>query len=220
REAVKAGATLPDELILMDVSMPEMDGLEATAEIRSLPGDKADIPIIALTAHTMPGDREKMLGAGMNDYLPKPMDRGQLLETISRWAGGGGLEPGADRPEIPGPADDIFDPTLLDRLAEDTDPEIVPDLIRSYLENSAQCISRIAEAVAAKDFAALELETHTLGSSSATFGVMRLYKLLRQIEMACRDGDRDKALSLCQPLDDLAEQSRAALAGQLKRLES
>jgi CheY-like chemotaxis protein len=84
-EAVSAVRELPFDAILMDVSMPEMDGLQATRAIRKLAGPQSQIPIIALTAHTMSGDREKAIAAGMNDYLEKPIIRERLVEAVDKW---------------------------------------------------------------------------------------------------------------------------------------
>jgi len=86
-EAIDALEQLPYDLVLMDVQMPELDGLEATRRIRRLAGVPAQVPIIAMTANAMQGDREKCLQAGMNDYVSKPIDRSQLLEKISFWLG-------------------------------------------------------------------------------------------------------------------------------------
>lgn len=83
-EAVEAFRARPPHLIFMDVQMPELDGMAATQEIRSLPGGE-DVPIIALTAHAMRGYREKCLDAGMNDYFTKPLRRADLSEALRRW---------------------------------------------------------------------------------------------------------------------------------------
>lgn len=85
QEAVEAAHTLPYDLIIMDAQMPEMGGIEATARIRKIGGNVAKIPIIAATAHALHGDRERFLEAGMNDYVSKPINRDQLLETINKW---------------------------------------------------------------------------------------------------------------------------------------
>jgi CheY-like chemotaxis protein len=86
-EAVKALETLPYDLVLMDVQMPEMDGLEATRHIRDPRSAVSThrIPIIAMTAHTMKGDREKCLEAGMDDYVPKPVIPRVLAEVLEKW---------------------------------------------------------------------------------------------------------------------------------------
>ncbi len=88
REALAAARSLPYDVILMDVQMINMDGMEATRRIRKLSGPIADVPIIAITASAMTGDREKCLEAGMNDYLSKPIDIGMLLDKIRHWTVG------------------------------------------------------------------------------------------------------------------------------------
>lgn len=84
REAVEAVKTGQFDLVLMDIQMPVMDGLEATRKIRSLPRPLRDIPIMALTANAMAGDRERYLEEGMNDYVAKPIDHAALLDAIAR----------------------------------------------------------------------------------------------------------------------------------------
>lgn len=96
-EAVRAVRDLPYDLVLMDVNMPEMGGLEATAQIRAMDGIKKNIPIIALTAEAMVGDRERLLAAGMNDYVSKPLDRRELINVVERW------RPDADSDQTPTP---------------------------------------------------------------------------------------------------------------------
>lgn len=89
-EGVKAVVNGEYDIVLMDIQMPEMNGVEATREIRALEGGKSSVPIIAVTAHAMHGDRETYLAAGMNDYVSKPIDPKLLLEAIARWAGRSG----------------------------------------------------------------------------------------------------------------------------------
>jgi CheY-like chemotaxis protein len=85
REAVEAATAGGFDVILMDVQMPEIDGLEATRQIRALPGPEAEVPIIALTANAMPGDREACIEAGMDGYLSKPIDVVALQKALQRY---------------------------------------------------------------------------------------------------------------------------------------
>lgn len=87
KEALDCVKSSAYDLILMDIQMPEMDGITATAHIRAMEGAVAETPIIAVTANTMQGDGESYLQSGMNGYVPKPVDMGRLFETISSVVG-------------------------------------------------------------------------------------------------------------------------------------
>jgi CheY-like chemotaxis protein len=89
QEAVTATASIPYDLIFMDCQMPEMDGYEATAIIRSKTSEtlNSEIPIVALTANAMEGDRDRCIAAGMNDYLSKPFNPEALVEILNKWLG-------------------------------------------------------------------------------------------------------------------------------------
>jgi len=91
RKALEASGHLDPRMILMDVSMPEMSGLEATVAIRQREAETGGhVPIVGVTAHALKGDRDRCLEAGMDDYLPKPISPRALLEKVERWAGGSG----------------------------------------------------------------------------------------------------------------------------------
>ena len=92
REALEAVRSRPYDLVLMDIGMPEMDGIEATKAIRALPGPAARLPIIAMTAHVLHSERENILGEGLDDFLSKPVDRSELTACLVRWLGS---KPGA-----------------------------------------------------------------------------------------------------------------------------
>lgn len=85
QQAVDLAAELEPDVVLMDITMPVLDGLEATRRIRALPGERAAIPIVAITANAMKGDDQLCLDAGMDDYVSKPIDRARLLSKVTRW---------------------------------------------------------------------------------------------------------------------------------------
>lgn len=216
-EAVESVRTLPYDVVLMDVAMPEMDGLEATAAIRSLPGAKASIPIIAMTAHAMEGDREKFLVGGMNDYLRKPASRDQVLDAIERWTRQGEVPVTVPSPDTAPFGDSpLLDKAVLVQLAEETDPDIIPKLVGSFLGDLESRVTKITAAVEAADLQILELEAHTLGSSAATFGAMKLHHLAQNIEAACKAKDDTRALELAATLAGVAKKASHALTDYLE----
>jgi len=96
REALERLQEQSFDVILMDVQMPDMDGLETTARVRAMAGPRGRTPIVALTAHSMPGDRERCIAAGMNGYVSKPIHPDEFIAAIEKAAGAGApLEPAA-----------------------------------------------------------------------------------------------------------------------------
>ena len=139
-EAVAAVEAQDYDLVLMDIHMPRMDGVEATHKIRALPHPKSDMPIIALTANAMAGAREQYLAAGMDDYVSKPFKREQLLDAVSMWvtvAPEGSADP---QPTSPVDAVDppVFEPVPLDLLAESLSPPEMAALVGSYVESAGE----------------------------------------------------------------------------------
>ena len=214
REAFEAVCNNAYDIVLMDISMPEVDGLKATREIRQLPGESGKLPIIALTAHALRGDRERILEAGMDDYLSKPIDRVALLHCITHWT----ASPTAPQPEFeqkksepavnPAGAEYAYvSEQVLQQLARDTAPDIVPDLLAFYIEDAKNRIGLIQEAVKGKDMKTLEFETHSLGSSAAAHGNEKLHQLARKIENLCRQNDHEQALKQATGLSKIATES-------------
>lgn len=208
-EALKALQSAEYDIVLMDISMPEMDGMSATKAIRKLPTSAATIPIIALTAHTLSGDKERFIAAGMNDYLSKPIDRVATLSCIAHWTNCAkaqhtqAVNGKEDKKESP----PFVDENVLQQLVADTDAQIVPELINLYIEDSQQRLQRINTAITKKDFDSLEFETHTVGSSAVAHGNAKLYQLARKIELLCRENQFQQALAEALLLTDIAKKS-------------
>lgn len=214
-EAVKAVQSFPYDLVLMDVGMPVMDGLQATAAIRALPDQKAEIPIVAMTAHVMKGDRESILEAGMDDYLAKPFRQHDLLSMVERWTGNGGGEPVQETVSRKPDSVPVLDMSVLEVLCAETDPSIMPELIDTFLTHSQTRYEALSAAVKQSDFEALQRVTHALSGSAETFGAIRLHSLVKDIEIACRREDRDLALKLAGRVDDIARATSRAFADYL-----
>ncbi|ANQ16985.1 response regulator [Vibrio natriegens] len=222
------------DLIFMDISMPEMDGMQACKAIRSLDDSKAcDIPIIALTAHSLAGDKEKFLASGMNDYLSKPLRLSQLIEKINLFLNDNQEE---NKDLKSGPCHlikhhnsytntnvgqsnqreeavnlDLVDEQILQQMIADTSADVIPLLIEHYLEESQQRLAKIYLAMESHDKETLEFEAHTLGSSALALGNRTLSNFARKIEHLCLDGKQEQAFSYKQKLEVVASESLKAL---------
>ena len=196
-EAVEAVSRAPYDVILMDVSMPKMDGMTATKEIRQLAGPARNIPIIALTAHSLTGDRERILESGMDDYLTKPIDTIAALSCIARWTNEASIKDAlSTQPTTLAAAKEHlhFNKDAVRQLVTDTSIDIAPTLITLYLSDARKRIDIIRTAVKRNDFKTLQFESHSLGSSAAACGNEKLYHLTREIEHLCQHGNNKEAL--------------------------
>ena len=194
-EAVEALRSRPYDLVLMDIGMPEMDGIQATRAIRSLQGPAARTPIIALTAHVMSGEREDVLSQGLDDYLAKPVDRTELCYCLERWLPGSGLttpaaEPPADDSSPP-EADTLIDPGILHQLFEEIGDEMAPQVLASFITELQEQTAAMETAYDRYDLDALGKAAHRLKGSTASFGATRLGTALVELEQATRHGHKD-----------------------------
>ena len=220
QEAVEAVAKLPYDIVLMDISMPMMDGMEATLIIRKMNGLNNQVPIVALTAHALKGDRERFISSGMNDYLTKPIDKSAILRCIHHWTQDKSIQIlKNDSQQIDsgsslsaGNQEKYVDEAVLQQLVRDTSADIVPELLFGYIEDTHELLRKIKTAVSQTEVENLELEVHTLGSSAGAHGNTALLELARHIEGLCRDGATEKAMLKTPELFELAEESLHQLA--------
>jgi signal transduction histidine kinase/DNA-binding response OmpR family regulator len=214
-EAVTAVERTEYAAILMDCQMPEMDGFTATAEIRRLEGTARHTPIIALTAHAMPGERDRCLHAGMDDHLAKPVKRQELALALERWvrvnerSPTAGADVGAD-----GTLDGIDD-GALEEIAREVGPEMLASFVERVLSDVSALIDRLAgrgEHVPST----VEQEAHRLLGGCRTLGFRGLGNLCEQIERDAREkGDHDWAVYRAR----LAVERRALVAWRDGRRE-
>ena len=198
-EALKALETLPYDLVLMDVQMPEMDGFEATRQIRDPRSAVPDhrIPIIAMTAHAMQGDRERCLQAGMNDYVAKPVSPRALSEALDKWLPQGSAattdpEPGTPKAAASKPAREpetlVFDRAgMMSRVMEDED--LAKEIVAMFLEDIPQQIATLRSDLESGDARGAERQAHSIKGASATVGGECLRAVAAEMEKAGRDGD-------------------------------
>jgi PAS domain S-box-containing protein len=200
-EALEALNSIPYDLVLMDVQMPDLDGFEATERIRAgLGGANRAIPIIAVTAHAMKGDRERCLNAGMTDYVSKPIEPSELAAAIARVFHG--KAPPESRPVLPTAAVPVrYDPqVLLGRLEGDI--FIAREVLDAFLGDLPAQIRTLQSASAGVDLPALERASHKLKGAAGTVGASRLQQLAERTERAARGGDLNAAASLIREMSE------------------
>ena len=201
REAVDAVGRGRFDLVLMDVQMPEMDGLEATQVIRA--GEQASgrhIPIIAMTAHAMKGDRERCLAAGMDEYVSKPIRARQLFASMEAVLGHN-LQPLAATPVAK--VEDC--PVKIDWSAAleavQNDDGLLRIVIETFLEESPQKMAAIRQAIDEGDAASLRISAHALKGGIRYFGHCRAFELARELEAVGQRGTLGEAPPLLVDLD-------------------
>jgi len=203
-EALAALERSPDfDLVLMDVQMPEMGGFEATAAIRRQEeGTGRHMPIVALTAHAMKGDRERCLAAGMDGYLAKPVDRDELRQMVQRLAERARAETNPARQEQAAESDEG---ALLKRFGGDR--QFLRGMARIFLADSPKRLAEIRQAIDRRDCEKLRIAAHTLKGSVANFVSRPAVEAAHQLELMGRE----------QNLTD-AEAGYARLDGEIRRL--
>jgi CheY-like chemotaxis protein/HPt (histidine-containing phosphotransfer) domain-containing protein len=218
-EALAAIDRQPYDLVFMDVMMPEMGGLEATRLIRQrqrqtnhFPNYKSPMIVVAMTASAMQGDREKCLGAGMDDYIAKPVRLEDVRAIVERW-GATAIAPGAqEAPAEPSPKQAVEPaestkpdaspkeaPVDMERLLEFTDGSIenLRELVTLYFSQTSEQLEQLEAAITANTTAEVRRIAHSCAGASATCGMRRLVPLLREMERQGYEGKLTNASELC-----------------------
>ncbi|MDH3663487.1 MAG: response regulator, partial [Alphaproteobacteria bacterium] len=242
--AVEQACSASFDLILMDCQMPVMDGFEASGKIKELKsrGEIGPIPVIALTANAMKGDRERCLEAGMDDYLTKPVRKQGLIEMIERWRPAAPpvdelseaeMEVPVEAPEGVGVADNASDadrtaaeplasPILDLEAVEDVHAAMgdeFPTMIRFYLEDSAGYIAALDAAFAEGEITAMVSPAHTLKSSSAQIGAIQVSTIARVLEETTRMIVETPDAKKTAELPDMISRLRVAFEAVTPELE-
>ena len=222
-KALKALEMIHYDMVLMDVQMPEMDGLGATKEIRKrekLTAQQKDagfphIPIIAMTAHAMKGDKEICLKAGMDDYLTKPIQPGKFGETIARWISDDTAAE-QDRTEgKPSEESSVFDRTaFLDRIGGDE--ELCLEIIGLFLQDVPGQIEFLENTINKKDPALVDRQAHTLKGASGNVGAVSLQDAALQLELAGKNGDLSRATEMLNTIKKEFEKVKKAMTKETR----
>ncbi len=213
REALEVLAARDFDLVLMDVQMPEMDGMEATREIRKMAGPKSKIPILAMTAHALSGDREKCLKAGMNDYVSKPIEPLELKEAIERWMArkpvfsSGAAASGKKRAAAP------VDWARLEQ-SSGGDEEFRRRLTEVFLFDCEDRLLRLKAALSAGDFGQAAREAHSIRGAAANFGAAGLSGLAASLEKKTEEKNGGRCRELADKIGGEFERVKNFLAGK------
>jgi len=205
-EAVERGGF---DLVLMDCSMPVMDGYQATRQIRR--SNHPDLPIVALTASAMLSDRELCIQAGMNDYLAKPVELSHLANVLSRWLPEPAVQP--TMPTLPTtlPAEPApFDSAALMRRLMD-DRELASIVLTGFLDDAPSQLQQLREQLDRSDASGVHAQAHSLKGAAATVAAEALRAVALQIEQAAKTCDLDRCRQLLPQVEDQFHRFKTAI---------
>ncbi len=239
-EALAALDKQPFDIIFMDVQMPEMDGLEATRLVRErqqdesrFPNYKSSIIIVAMTANAMPGDRDRCLNAGMDDYIAKPVRPEDVRKIVERW-GGTATSPDPANPTVsqtatgtgvveatvnPDPAVVEDPPVDMARLNDFTNGNVdeLRDLVTLYVKQTTGQVDQLAAAVKAGAAQDVRRVAHSCAGASATCGMARIVPFLRQLEHEAEEGNLSNAPELSRQVAEEFQRIRVFLEAELAK---
>jgi len=205
REAIEALGRTAYSLVLMDCQMPELDGMEATGEIRRIEAlTGRHVPVIAMTAHAMQGDREKCIAAGMDDYISKPVTAAKLHEVLSRWLPRAASDTsqqnlpssndliapaffGHKRPEKQKWDDTLPPPINWQGLQQSCGEDGALEILRIFVDSSRDILHRLEIGVESKDAAALKAAAHELKGATASVGSQHMSSVCKKMEEMAKD---------------------------------
>ncbi|MBW2702092.1 MAG: response regulator [Deltaproteobacteria bacterium] len=210
------------DLVLMDVEMPVLNGMEATQRIRAGDAgqDKAEVPILAMTAHSLGGHKERFLAVGMNDYISKPIEPQALFDTLQRWLGS--VDSVKDMLIAPqSVSGEIFDErSALSRVEGDRD--LLMEILAVFMEEAPAQLRQISKSAALGDLEVLRRQAHSLKSAAGSVAAQQLTERAARIESHAQSGALDRAMVEVRRLDDDLDSLHGLLGekGLLKSVES
>lgn len=207
--AVAAVGAASYDMVLMDMNMPGMDGLEAARRIRALEDDRANVPIIALTGNALKGDDERCLAVGMDGYVAKPIDPTHLFSELRRCAGKGAAsgQGGHDK-------ETIFDPKQLGVLEDVLGVESVAALAGDFLDVSDRLSGELEQARRERSLEGLVAVSHDFKTMAGTFGFSAFQRVAEAVELAAREGRLAEVESLSGRLPHYLKEAKALIVAR------
>jgi CheY-like chemotaxis protein/HPt (histidine-containing phosphotransfer) domain-containing protein len=207
REVLKALERKDYDVVLLDVQMPEMDGLDAARHICKQYSDTERPRLVAMTGQALVGDREKCLAAGMDDYISKPIRVPELQAALEKW---GSIRRFGKVPPVP--PEVLIDPGIITELRNMPGEDGVPmlqEVIDLFLESAPRSVQQVGESLS--DPSKLAFHAHTLKSMSLNLGAKKIVDLCRQLEEMGRSGELSGADRLVEDLREVLRQTEAVL---------
>jgi two-component system, sensor histidine kinase and response regulator len=205
KEAIEALDRIPYDLVFMDCQMPEMDGYEATAEIRGKEGSARHTPIVGMTADALQGDREKCLNAGMDDHVSKPVKPEDLKRILELF-----FQPSIEKEESREPEAPLVDVERMREMMGDL-PEEREEIVNIYIEQMGLNLTRLDAAVASSNHLEVELIAHNCAGTSANCGMNAIALPFRELEDAGRTACLANAPTALALAHRLFKETRAVL---------
>ncbi len=223
-EAINALKNIPYDLVFMDVQMPVMDGIKATQEIRKQNSEvlNPSIPIIAMTAHALEGDKERCLNAGMNDYVSKPIQPGLLVEKLIQWLPEK-TQKEEESPKIeeitPASQEEVYlfnRPEFLARLMDDE--ELALRIITAYLEDTPQRLQLIKYFINQGDSEGVMRQAHTIKGAAANISSEAMRELALQLENLARQKNQEELQKKIPDLEHCFEELESLIKSNFNEL--
>jgi CheY-like chemotaxis protein/HPt (histidine-containing phosphotransfer) domain-containing protein len=209
-EAIEALHTGSYDLVLMDIHMSGMSGIEATAAIRALPGELSKIPVVALTADTVGDLGDDFKKAGFSAFAAKPIDREALIETLEQLLSTGNTA--APEPEDARNETMNVDPDTIETLRKAIGEAAFPALLDNFISEIEEQLALLRPALESGQLEDVRIGAHNIKGCAGTMGAMRLCGAAESLEHADCDGDASAASSLLADLEDLGSETLAALS--------
>ena len=215
-EALKAVQEKDYSLVLMDVQMPEMDGFTATTEIRKLGGKIGSIPIVAITAHALMGDKEKCLSIGMDDYITKPIVAENLMKSIDNLLKIGVKEEAKVEQKTETTNEIVFDFDHLNKVSMG-DESFQREVIASYVDDVYTRYQKLESHVAESDFKKIISEAHTIKGASYSVGAKKIGDEALAVEISGKHNDLESAQERIKKLGEAFFETKEVLADLLEQ---